>query len=202
MRFGQQFGPWRGRPHPGPLNIVLHGNSLFSGIAAKLDALRPASDVVSEVVLPGVATISLEQNFDDVDALWDPTRINVVVLWEGLDHINDFDGTSATAHAAYASYVTNVRGFNGHQWRPWVSTIIDTTEYTAVSPHPTRGNLEPERDDFNMKLRADYAGADRLVDLAMRAELSNASNGTYFSDGIHTTSAGGDVTALAIHVAI
>jgi hypothetical protein len=184
----------------GPLNLVLHGNSLFAGVAARVAALRPGTDVVEEIVQLGATTAQLEANFDDVDALWDPTRTNVVVLWEGLDHINDDGGTGATAHAAYASYVANAESFGGHAWRVWVCTIIDTTEYTATNPHPTRGNLEPERDDFNVRLRADKAGGERIVDLALRDELDDATNLTYFSgDGIHITAAGADAVADEIH---
>lgn len=177
----------------GPANFVLHGNSLFSNVGAKLDALRSATDLVSEVVLPGVRTLSLEQNFDDVDALWSTTKTNIVILWEGLDDINDFGATDVTAHAAYASYVSNAQSFNGHAWQVWVCTIIDTTEFDAPD---IRAQY---RADFNVRLRADKAGASRLVDLALRAELSDATNLTYFeSDGIHITSSGQSVVAAEI----
>lgn len=203
MRFGQRATTARvtsgaSPPASGPLNIVLHGNSLFSFVAERVDTLRPGSDVVTGRVVGGATTADLQAEFDtQIHTLWDTGRTNVVVLWEALDHINDFDGTASSAYAAYASYRAHAAGTRG--WRVYVCTVIDTLEYTAASPHPTRGNLEPERDGFNTLLRADYAGAYGIVDLAARSEFSNAANTTYFNgDGIHITSAGQDVAAEEI----
>lgn len=194
-------GDWLDPPPPTELSIWLHGNSLFSSVAERVEALRPGTDNVFGRVVGGATTADLEAEFAaQIHANFDGSRTNVVILWEGLDHINDFDGTASTAHDAYADYVVTAEALG---WRVYVCTIIDTLEYTASSPHPTRGDLEDDRDAFNVLLRVDNAGAFGIVDLALESELTDASNTTYFSgDGIHIVSAGQDVVAAAIHAVL
>lgn len=189
----------------GPLNIVLHGNSLFNGVAEDLEVLRPGTDVVTGVVVLSATTQALTDNFEDeVHDLFDAGRTNLVVLWELIDHINDDGGTAATAHADYAEYVAQAQSFG---WLVMVCTCIDTGEYDADSPHVPRGDLQPERHGANVLIRADKAGAEYLCDLEADPMFSMAtdaaSNTTNYSgDEIHINEPGQERVAELIDEAI
>jgi hypothetical protein len=99
---------------------------------------------------------------------------------EWVDDINDFgaDGQGAYDHAV--AYVTAARALGR---LVALCTCIDTTEF---DPPDARAGY---RDDFNALLRADWAGADMLIDLeadpAFNAALNAAAGSYYDGGGIH-----------------
>lgn len=175
----------------GPLNLVLHGNSLYSSVAEAVAARVPASYTVTGLPVGGASTEDLTSQFvANVDSIRSATKTNVVAMWEGLDDINDFGATAVTGHQHYAAYVTQAEALG---WYVYTGSIIDTTEF---DPPDVRAQY---RTDFNTLLRGDYAGAYGIADFMARPELQDATNLTYFSvDGIHITGAGQIVVAEVI----
>jgi hypothetical protein len=180
-----------------PLNIVLHGNSLFTSVGAKLAALLPASATVFEEVEGGARTTTLHSNFSTaVNAHKITNKRNIVALWELHDDINDFGETAATAYNAYAAYIATAIAAG---WEPWAVNCIDTTEFDAPDARAQA------RLDVNTLLRASPAGAAKLIDLAALPQFdptldaATTGNGTIYSgDGIHILSAGQDIVAAQL----
>jgi hypothetical protein len=176
-------------PLVGPLNIALDGHSLQSSIGFRLDALRPGSDTVSEHALGNATAAQLLARFDtEIHPQWDPTRTNVVIADVGLIEINDVPLSAADTYTSVLSYAAHVIGTRG--WVLFLSTIIHTTEFPE---------LQGERDAYNTLLRNGTSNGYRVADIQTVPELQDASNGTYFTDGIHLTGAGQDAKALKYH---
>lgn len=72
-------------------------------------------------------------------------------------------------------------------------TTVDSTFFTAP--------MQAERAAWNDLLRASSTPAG-VADLAAAPELADASNATYFSDGLHFTAAGATVAAGVIQAAL
>ena len=176
-----------------PLNIVLHGNSMFGSgsVGSKLATLLPSAIVtessIGNATLTGLGgSYSLNGNFStDVHANFVASgRTNRVYVWEGIDEINDHSGTAASCYASHQTYVNTAKA-NG--WQVFVCTIVATTEFPE---------LQSIRDGCDTLLRADAAGGTGVGDFYADVRMQDASDLTYFdAGGIHITSAGGDVCA-------
>ncbi len=119
----------------GPLNIVLHGNSLYTSVAERVAVLLPGAYDVTGVIAGGASTEDLTSQFAaNVTPLKSATLTNVVVMWEGLDDINDFGATAVTAHQHHAAYVTQAEALG---WYVYTGSIIDTTEFDPPDARST-----------------------------------------------------------------
>lgn len=190
-----------------PLNGVVLSHSLGFGIAARLASLLPGSTFTERAFgnatyvrsdVGDVTPYSLRDNLsNDLAGLWNAAKDNRIVLWAGaIIEINDYaDGTAASTLADAATLIAAIHAQN--PWKVHAVTCIATAEYDAISPHPTRGNLADDRDAFSDGLSA-VAGVHRVIDLRTRAPLQDPRDTEFFSDGIHTTSAGSDEAADGI----
>lgn len=105
----------------------------------------------------------------------------------GYSDIEDDAVSAATLLTRHQTYVAARKAAGCSRYV--ASTLPDNTTLSA----PEKVVME----DFNDLLRAaDHY--DDLVDLAAVPELSDASNTTYFSDGLHFTAAGAAIAADAI----
>lgn len=181
--------------------IVLHGASIpgntpdgGNDVAVKLAALLPKATVfiasIGNATFTSVGGVyDLSANFsNDVDAHFQSGRRNRVYVGGGaeLDEIDDHGGTASSTHSSAASYVTTAKSFRNGAWEVWVCSCIDTTENTATNPP----DLSSIRSGYNALIAADYAGGSGYANLMSRPELQNASDTTYFYDGIHLKDAG------------
>ena len=184
---------------PLELNVVLHGNSLFTNVAERVATELPAA-TVNERVVGGAKTADLTAEFATQihAAFFDAGKRNVVVMIEWVDDINDFGADGQDAYDHGASYVAAAQAL---EWEVALCSCIDTTEF---DPPDARAGY---RDDLNDLLRVDWAGADIAVDLEadtmFDAATNSAANTTnYNEDGIHLKSPGQDRMAELIASAV
>jgi hypothetical protein len=167
------------RRSSGTLDLWFHGNSLFTGVPARVATALPSATVASRIV-GGAKTADLTAELAAQMPEPDPDADSWVVMIEWVDDINDFGATGATAYDHAVAYVTAAHALGR---LVALCTCIDTTEF---DPPDARADY---RDDFNALLRAGFAGADMLIDLeadaAFKASLNAAAGPNYDGDGIH-----------------
>ena len=190
------------------VNAVLYGHSQTTGLGTRVASARPDATITeSEHDNASFATggfYSLTANFtSQVHAHFASGEDNRVYVICGLVDINDLGRTGATCYADLLDFIEVAQAAG---WRVFIVTICATTEYTASDPHPDRGDLQPERDDYNDRVVAGLGGAggDGVVRWDLVPELSDATDTDYFeAPGIaHFTSAGKDAAANAIAATI
>lgn len=171
-----------------PINVVCFGNSLTFGIGAsnedrysypaQLASLMGGRATVSNVGSPGIET-------DEMLASSAVARMaranNVMVLWEGGNHIQQSDVSSATALAAYSTLIDQCLslGWYGPIVGPTITnrTSFSASHLTAVS-------------EFNAAIQASPTtyGLTHTVDLAAIGSLDPpADDGTHFDDDQYGT---------------
>jgi hypothetical protein len=199
-----------------PLNVIINGHSQSFGqgtkVAAAINSIYGTTVPVTEL---GHANAAFDDNgfwgltssfASDVLPYFVAGKRNRIYVLCGLVDINDDGKTGATCYTAALNFMSTARaaalsaGYPAAQIEIYLCAICDTTEYDAISPHPTRGDLEPERTDYNSRIVAGVGGtgANGVVRLDLVPHLSNAYDSTYFSDGIHWTTAGQNDAASAI----
>jgi hypothetical protein len=208
--------PARGVARPAalpPLNIILNGHSQTFGLGALIAGSTELGHANAAFDDNGFWGLTSSFASDVVPHLVSGKRNRAYIL-SGLVDINDDAKTGATCYTAALNFmstaraaVTAVSGGGGatyagapYYFEIYLCTICDTTEYDAINPHPTRGDLEPERNDYNARVVAGLGGtgANGVVRLDLVPHLSNAYDSTYFTDGIHWTSLGQSDAANAI----
>jgi len=189
--------------------IVFRGDSLMLGFAST--AVNPAAKAV-QILSNGIQCIDaanagvtglgadtmLATDVAQVDAFFDPTRLNVAVCNGGIN-----DLLASTATATIQTYVeTWHRARRAKGYRTVVCTITSSTN--AGNP----GGFEAARIAFNLWVRANWKTfADALADLganpSIGAPLAADDTTTYFNaDKTHMKDAGYTVMGTIIAEAI
>ncbi len=155
-------------------NVVFHGNSLIAGTGTTVSGAMPYQvqrlpgiNNKFTVVNLGINGQNLVQMLttgtNSVDPLFDPTKKNVLVVWEGHNTMNSLSYTGAQAYEALKTY-TNAR----LSLNPWliVHMTLMPARYLNTSD-ATANSLNTRFNDYNDLLRAGYKemGAKLLVDV-------------------------------------
>lgn len=183
-------------PDTAPSLVIFDGDSLTA--SATGGGTPYPSHVALELVnaMPinvGVGGQSLvDMNADaatEVDTKFASEVTSVVCAWGGtndLTLVTDPDGP--TIYGRYTTYCNARRsaGFDVVAFTLTPRTGLTTSRQTAL-------------DYFNTQVRANWATfADRLLDVAAIPELDDATDATYYADGLHQTDAGREVIAQAL----
>lgn len=193
-------GQWRARQEQySAKRIICAGNSLTFGqggtsYPTQLAALRPSDSVINVGVSGRTTPVVDAQARTEVDPYGVMTgRMNICVLWEVRNHMYVDSATPSEAEDAVSSACISLkkRGFK--------VIVCDTLPGGFGSGSWSASN----RSAVNLALATDYRNyADALVKLSEIPELQDASNTTYFADGIHCTTAGYALVAVAVNDAV
>jgi hypothetical protein len=168
-------------------NLVIEGHSFI--IPAKLFSWYVMRDMLpvtyDNMAVGGKSIPEAEAVADTLDAKLTTetaTHKNILVLWIGFNDIVAFG--MPTAYNTLKSYVED-RVAAG--WMVFVFTMTPSSTY----------DIEANRTTFNNLLRSELGLIDnvRICDTDTISELDDASNLTYYSDGVHLTDAGLELAA-------
>lgn len=129
-------------------------------------------------------------NASMVNASFIPSRRNVYTLFLGTNDLAA-NNSEATLETNFANFCEARKSYDSH-WLVVVCTILPRS--SAFSGGQNSSGFESSRGTFNSWLRANYTKfADALIDFAGDSTIgdqADASNTTYYSDGVHLTNAG------------
>lgn len=185
--------------------VVCDGNSLTygyglavpatQGYPAQLQTLLGATTYVRNFGVSAIQTDAMVTNYPTRIAPFLDTRRakNILVVWEGGNHIKLGGVSAATAWASLVSYMQLARASG------WEIVLCNVGARGDIA-----GATETERDALNVLIAAGWATyADAFVDIDADVNLSNPADLTYFqADTIHYTQAGQAVVAGLIDTAV
>lgn len=155
---------------------------------AKLQALLGPTWRVRNVAANGQTTDNmLADAATQVDAFRNSSLTrDVVILWTGINDIND---RNRTGQYIYNNVISYAKGRKAVGFEVWVCTEIQGVSSTE---------REIPRIDFNRLIKAQYAPADRLVDLDALPAFHHRNNRIYYQpDSLHLTEAANQALADA-----
>ena|GEM_PF-2217064 len=166
--------------------LVCDGDSLTygtgtveNGYVDQIKALLPTLTVRNL----GVSGISLTNMFAKqsvhVLPLYSATRTrNILVIWGGVNDLN----TIASGAALYDILLNYTQAAQAAGYLVVNCTITPATSIT--------GESETRRTDFNTLVNTNSANANAVVDLASDVRLDDATDATYYFDGLHMKTTG------------
>lgn len=189
--------------------IVFDGNSLTAGQGATSGQDYPAQ-LINLLTALGVTGIA-HYNFgvggqttsdmdSDVTTQIDPLILggvqNILFAWEIGNDIY-YNGNTTAAETRFQNYCLDRQAAG---WTVIVITLTPRNQSSAFGD--TISQFNTKLNNANTWLRANYTSfASGIVDVAADSRLSDYTDATYFSDGIHYTDAGyGVVAELALPV--
>lgn len=186
------------RALPPPTLIVFDGNSLTvtpigSEYPRQVASLLVAADyriqTVNVAVSAQTTTNMLRDATEEVDGLYDPARLGLIVVWEGTNDLY----FGASPNDAYEHLVTYCQDRKDRGWRVIVLTLLPR------SGRGTPPTFEADRQTVNAMLRTSWPQfADVLVDVAADPVIGPARqevDTTYYADRVHLTTAGNRLVA-------
>jgi len=192
--------------------IIFNGDSLTSGGAGtgatSMDKTYPmvAKGLITGQYSYWVAAIG-SKTIEDLDNTVNPTNVrtqspNTIVTWAGTNNFILSNQSAATAKAALDTKLANDKAAIPGV-RAFVCTLPPDTQFSFGFPAKYRS----EAPLFNAAIVADsrYTDgtlADGVIRLDQITELQDATNTTYFYDGLHLTDAGYALVGAAVADAI
>ena len=169
------------------LNVVCVGDSLTSGDGAstgntypqQLAALKSFANVRNQGIA-GLQVTQLSSGAATVDGFLNTYKNNICVVWCGTNDL----ANNLAAGISSTTYTTLVAYCQARRTAGWKVVVADLIARNVVSNQTL---FNTERANYNSLIAANWASfANAFVPLSARAELTNASNTTYFqNDGIH-----------------
>lgn len=184
-------------------NVVCDGNSLTAGVGATGGQSYPTQllaliggNARYRLLNKGVSGQTTPQMTADAATDIDPQARDFLqpfcVAWEIT---NDIVVNGANGTTAYNNFVTYCTGRQAAGFTVIALTVLDRVDFTST--------MRGYRNDANTSLRANWATfSSALVDVAAIPELSDYTNTTYFTDGVHLTNAGYALVADAVYDAL
>lgn len=148
-----------------------------------------SATIMANVATAGEATADvISQASAQVDAIFKAGITNILLPWVGT---NDLTLTSDTGDVIYGRYSAYCAARRTAGYKVVAFTLLPRLGLSG--PQQTALTL------FNTSVRANWATfADVLHDVAAISQFSDASNATYYADGLHLTDAGREINATAI----
>lgn len=190
------------------LQLIFDGDSITAGSQSRFGRTYPAQTVegldsrtVTTNVAVGGQTVAqmLSDVVAQVDPMYDPAKLNVVIVGGGTNDLY-VAGGSVTVDTLYANYVAYHQGRRAAGFKTVALTLFPRTEVGTPGTH------EAKRLDFNDRVRTNWATfADALADVgndAVMGPTGASDNVTYFADKTHPTNAGYAVMARYVRAAL
>ena len=181
----------------GSTNIMLFGDSLTAGKGSQTYRGWPMTMFDSMGYEPRWSQLACDgafmSNVGNLDAMIDPTRTDIAIIWLGTNDIYNLARTAAQVQTDLETWVTARLGAG-------VNTVY---VLTMIKRQGAIGANETSRTTLNGTIasRAGTVGYT-VIDVAANAAFSNTADTTYYdADTIHLTNAGYAVVASLVKAA-
>lgn len=179
--------------------IVIEGDSLSTSYPSVLQDMLDSSWQVVTAAISGTQTAAmLTQAQTIVDWRYTPNNSkNVYVFWGGTGDL----AIGGSVESTYQNIVDACQGRRLAGFRVIVILIAPRTAATLFGP--TFAEFEARRLQLNALINANYTQfADGVYDPNSDPRLLDPADTTYYSDGVHMTTAGYTIIAEGVFVAI
>jgi lysophospholipase L1-like esterase len=190
------------------IQLIFDGDSITAGSQSTNGMTYPAQTaeglesraIVTNIGVGGQTVANmLSDVVAQVDPMYSASKLNVVLVGGGTNDLYISGGT-ITVDALYANYVAYHTARRAVGFKTIAITLLPRTEVG------TPANFEDKRQDFNTRVRANWATfADALMDVGADATIgapAASDNTTYFADKTHPTNAGYAVIARYARAAL
>jgi len=179
--------------------IVCDGNSLGDSRASSYpitleNSLGPPWVVYNPSFSGNTVSNNIDRAPEHVDAHYRASQAqHIVVIWEICNSLF-FGATRDTTYEQYKKYCLARKALG---WKVIAVTVTPHYNYLLT---PT---FNEDAAAINADMRLHYRDyADELADVAASPQLGDASNKTYYADGVHMTDAGYAVVAGIVEAAV
>jgi|GEM_PF-4932345 hypothetical protein len=182
------------------INLAIEGHSFMTisnsytrighKIADSLNIVQNNNNAVNGSTIAGAVSRSAA-----LDAMLDASHDNYLVVWLGVNEIDNTVGSGQAAYDALKPYI------QARLTAGWDKILVYTCTPATLSGRGAGSQFETvERHIFNDNLRDDLSllNGVYILDTDTVSELDDPTNTTYYSDGLHLTPDGGDLVSAQL----